>query len=106
MAISTSTLMRPATGEGCKMRRNSEFVLREVAGKYVVIPLGQTAETFHGMITMNSTSKFLWELLEEEQTEESLAEALVRTYGITEERALAAVKKFLDLILDTTAIIK
>lgn len=88
------------------MRRNSEFVLREVAGKYVVIPLGQAAETFRGMITMNSTSKFLWDLLEEEQTEESLAEELVRTYGITKERALTAVKKFLEPILDTAAIIK
>lgn len=88
------------------MHRNSEFVLREVAGKYVVIPIGQATETFRGMITMNETSKFLWELLGKEQTEESLAEALVQTYGITGERALNAAKKFLDAMLPIGAIVK
>lgn len=88
------------------MRRNSEFVLRQVAGKNVVIPLGQAAEAFRGMITLNKTGKFLWDLLETEQTEESLAEALVQTYGITEERAVNGVRKFLESIYVTGAIIK
>jgi isocitrate lyase len=86
------------------MRRSREFVLREVAGKYVAVPLGQVAETFRGMITMNKTAKFLWDLLEEEQTEESLIKALIQTYGITEERAAGTVKKFLDAVYPTGAI--
>ncbi len=88
------------------MQRNSQFILRQVAGKYVVVPLGQAAEAFRGMITLNKTGKFLWDLLETEQTEESLAMALVQTYGITEERALGAVKKFLEPIYPTGAIVK
>lgn len=88
------------------MRRNSQFILRQVAGKNVVVPLGQAAEAFRGMITLNKTGKFLWDLLETEQTEESLAKALVQTYGITEERALGAVKKFLEPIYPTGAILK
>lgn len=88
------------------MRRNREFVLRQVAGKFVVIPLGQAAESFRGMITMNNTGKFLWDLLEEEQTEKSLANALVQTYGITEERAAGAVVKFLEPLYPTGAIEK
>ena len=88
------------------MRRNSKFVLRQVAGKYVAVPLGQAAEAFRGMITLNKTGKFLWDILETEQTEESLARALVETYGITEERALGAVKKFLEPLYPTGAIEK
>lgn len=88
------------------MRRNSQFATRQVAGKYVAVPLGQAAEAFRGMITLNNTGKFLWDLLEEEQTEESLANALVQTYGITEERALGAVKKFLEPLYPTGAILK
>jgi len=88
------------------MRRNSEFVLRQVVGKFVVVPLGQAAETFRGMITLNRTGKFLWDLLETEQTEESLISALVATYGITEERAAGTVKKFLESIYPTGAIEK
>ena len=88
------------------MRRNSEFVLRQVAGKFVVVPLGQAAEAFRGMITLNNTGKFLWDLLETEQTEESLADALVATYGITKEHALGAVEKFLEPLYPTGAFIE
>lgn len=88
------------------MRRNSQFAMRQIAGKYVAVPLGQAAEAFRGMITLNNTGKFLWDLLEEEQTEESLANALVQTYGITEERALGAVKKFLEPLYPIGAIVK
>ena len=89
-----------------KMHRNSEFAVRQVAGKYVAVPLGKAAEAFRGMITLNKTGKFLWDLLETEQTEESLAKALVETYGISEERALTGVKKFLESIDASGAIIK
>lgn len=88
------------------MRRNSDFVLRQVVGKFVVIPLGEAAEAFRGMITLNKSGKFLWDLLETEQTEESLINALVTAYGITEERAAGAVKKFLELLCPIGAIKK
>lgn len=88
------------------MRRNSEFVLRQVVGKFVVIPLGQAAEAFRGVITLNKTGRFLWDLLETEQTEESLANALIKAYGITEERAAGTVKKFLESVCPIGAIKK
>lgn len=88
------------------MRRNSEFILRQVAGKYVVVPVGQAAEAFRGMITLNKTGKFLWDVLETEQTEQSLAQALVEAYGVTEQRALDGVRKFLEQIAPTGAIQK
>lgn len=88
------------------MHRSQEFILRTVAGKTVVVPIGQAAETFRGMITLNKSGKFLWDCLAQEQSEESLAKALVEKYGITEERAMEAVKKFLEPIYPTGAIIK
>ena len=88
------------------MHRNGEFILRQVAGKYVVVPIGQAAEAFKGMITLNKTGKFLWDCLAQEQTEESLAKALVEKYGISEAHALEAVKKFLEPIYPTGAIVK
>lgn len=86
------------------MRRNSAFVLRPVAGKYVIVPTGQAAEAFRGTITTNKTGKFLWDLLEEEHTEQSLACALVEKYAITEELATEAVKRFLTPLYPTGAI--
>ncbi len=86
------------------MRRSCEFLARQVAGRYVIVPVGQAAEKFSGMITINETGKFLWDLLEQEQTEQSLADAVVQTYGIDHEKALHDVKAFLEPIYPTGAI--
>ena len=86
------------------MKKHSEFVIRQVADRFVIVPVGAAAEKFTGMLTVNETGKFLWDLLETEQTYESLAAALVQEYEIDTETALRDVKAFLEPILPTGAI--
>ena len=58
------------------MRRNENFILRRVADMSVIVPLGAAAEAFPGMISVNETGAFLWDLLEQEQTLQNLGDAL------------------------------
>ena len=88
------------------MKRHPDFVSRQVADRFVIVPVGAAAEKFSGMITINATGKFLWDLLEKEQTVETLAEALVREYVIDMELATKDVKTFLEPILPTGAIVE
>ena len=88
------------------MHKNPEFMLRQVAGRFLLAPVGEAAEKFSGMITINGTGKFLWELLEQEQSVDSLAQALVDTYQIDLERAKKDVEKFLEPIRSAGAIIE
>ena len=39
------------------------FMLRSIAGTHVVIPLGERVVDFNGILTLNETGAFLWELL-------------------------------------------
>ena len=87
------------------MKRNSVFLMRQVAGRYVLAPVGETVKTFSGMITMNSTGKFLWDLLEQDQTVESLAQALVNTYEVDIEKATEDVIKYLEPLKPIQAVI-
>ena len=87
------------------MKRNSGFLMRQVAGRYVLAPVGETVKTFSGMITMNATGKFLWDLLEQDQTVESLAKALVDTYEVDLEKATEDVIKYLEPLKPIKAII-
>ena len=87
------------------MKRNSGFLMRQVAGRYVLAPVGETVKTFSGMITMNSTGKFLWDLLEQDQTVESLAQALVNTYEVDIEKATEDVIKYLEPLKPIQAVI-
>ena len=77
------------------MKRSSGFLVRQVAGRYVLAPVGETVKIFSGMITMNATGKFLWDLMEQDQTVDSLAQALVDTYSVEFEKAKEDVTKFL-----------
>lgn len=86
------------------MKRHAEFVIRQVADRFVIVPVGAAAEKFTGMLTVNETGKFLWDLLETEQTCETLAAALVREYKIDMETAIGDVKAFLEPIVPTGAI--
>ena len=87
------------------MKRSSGFLMRQVAGRYVLAPVGETVKIFSGMITMNATGKFLWDLMEQDQTVDSLAQALVETYSVEFEKAKEDVIKFLDPLKPVGAVI-
>lgn len=76
------------------MKIKEGFVVRKIANQYMAVPVGSRAKELHGMIGLNETAAFLWELLKEDRTEEALAALLYEEYEITEEKALETVKKF------------
>lgn len=81
------------------MKISKEFVLREIAGDYVIVPTGEAAYRFQGLITVNDTGAFLWEQLQSgEQTEEKLTEALFGEYEVDRESALKDVEEFLRIL--------
>ena len=87
------------------MRRNSDFLLRDVAGTQVIVPVGEAVTAFPGMITVNETGSYIWQLLETEQTVQTIAEALVDCYEVTPEQAMADVEAFLAQLQPTGALL-
>ena len=88
------------------MIRNKNFLLREVAGTQVIVPVGEATITFPGMITVNATGAFLWERLESAQTLQSLAQALTEEYEVTPEQALKDVQAFTKNLIQVDAILE
>jgi len=80
------------------MKIKEGFMLRDVAGSYVVVPMGKEAADFNGMITLNETGAFLWKQLEKGCTREELLAAMQKEYDVTEERASQGIEKFLAQI--------
>ena len=78
------------------MRVNQEFLLKEIAGSFVVIPVSSILVDFDGMITLNETGVFLWRLLEEDRTFEQLLTELQKEYDIDEKTAREDINAFLD----------
>ena len=76
------------------MKIKEGFMLRNVAGSAVVVPLGKAAAEFNGMINLNGVGAFLWEQLQQETTVEQLQAALLENYDVTPEKAAEGVAKF------------
>lgn len=81
------------------MRINKEFVLREIAGDYIIIPIGSTALEFHGLITVNEVGVTLWKMLQEEVTMEDLVQGVLAEYDVEEEVAREDIQEFLDTLV-------
>ena len=58
------------------MKLKKGYIMKELAGRYVVLPVGGEPEGFQGMIQMNVTGGFLWECLSEERTKQELIDLL------------------------------
>ncbi len=76
------------------MKRNENYVVKELMGSYVLVPLGEAAIDFNGVITLNETAKFMWEAAKGDFTEQDLQAALIKQYGIDAETAKSAVESF------------
>jgi len=82
------------------MKLKDGFLLRELAGSYVVVPVGQAAVDLRGMITLNETGAFLWKQLQTSQTTQSLCEAMTAVYDVTAEKADEDIARFVRMLTD------
>ena len=87
------------------MIRNDHFLMQEVAGKFVVVPVGAAASDFPGMITLNETGVELWNLLAQEQTEDTLVKAFLEQYDASEEQIREDIRKFTQRLIQVGAVI-
>lgn len=80
------------------MKLKENFVLRQVAKTWVVLPLGQATLDFNGMLTLNESGVLLWKALEQGGDREALADALTGEYAVSRDVALTDVDAFLDTL--------
>jgi hypothetical protein len=80
------------------MKITENFLLRDIAGQKVVLPVGEAAEKFNGMIRLNDTGIYLWTLLEQDTTEDALLSAMLQDYEIDEETARADIRRFVETL--------
>ncbi len=78
------------------MKIKQGFMLREVAGNFVVVAVGEASKNFNGVINLNESGAFLWKQLMSETTNEKLLDALLNEYDVSEEIAKKDIEMFVD----------
>lgn len=77
------------------MKITDNFILREIAGEHILIPVGEAALRVHGMVTLSESAVILYEKLQSECTEEDLVDVLTAEYEVDRDEALRDVGAFL-----------
>lgn len=80
------------------MKIKDGFILRNVAGNNVVVPIGQATIDFNGMISLNDTGAFIFEQMLNEITRDELVQTVINEYGIDGELAQRDVDAFIEKI--------
>ena len=78
------------------MRVSDQFILREIAGDSILIPVGEAAMSVKGLIALSETGAFLYHILEENATRGALVAALTSEYEVSEAEAAADIDAFLN----------
>ena len=81
------------------MKLKEGFLLRNVAGQAVVLPMGGTVD-LNTMITLNETGAFLWERLEQDTDKAALVAALLAEFDVDEATAAKSVDNFIAKLND------
>ena len=76
------------------MKRNTNFILREIAGENILVATGEVAQIFNGMITLNEVASFIWKNIDECKTVDKLIASILEKFDIDEETAKRDVQNF------------
>ena len=78
------------------MRINNGYVVKEIAGKYVIIPVGQNVVDYKNMLHINDTAAFILECMKEDTTRENILAKMIEKYEAETEDDKAVLAKDLD----------
>ena len=69
------------------MRINPDYILREIAGEYILVPSGDAAQNMNGLINLNRTAAFIWKLAGEGLDDKQIVEKVLDGFEIDKETA-------------------
>jgi len=80
---------------GDNMKLKSDYILKKIAGSYVVIPVRTRAVDFSGIIKLTESGAFLWEKLQGGAERDELIAAMLEEYEVDEATAAADIDRFI-----------
>lgn len=81
------------------MKLKKDLVLREIAGQYMIMPVGRLSQICK-LMHISSSAAFIWKIMEQgEFTEDSLVEQALAEYtDVTEDILRKDIHNFLELL--------
>lgn len=81
------------------MKKKEQFISRRVMKKDVLMPFGETAQKFSGMVITTETGAFIWNHIEDVNSPEEMARLLTEEYEVSFEVALSDATGVIDSLI-------
>ena len=81
------------------MKTNKDFILRDIAGDKILVATGKASEHFNGMITLNDVAAFIWENIDDCESEDILVDKILDEFDIDRETAVEDARDFIGQLL-------
>lgn len=78
------------------MKISKNFTMREIAGEYILVPVGAAALEVNGLLMTNEVGAFIWQLCQEEISEDEVVSRIVEEFEVEEDTARTDAGEFLD----------
>ena len=80
------------------MELKKKFVLRNIVGEIILVPIGQNNEAFNGLITVNELGTFIRENIESAKDEDELLQRILDEYEVERDVAKKDLDEFLQVL--------
>ena len=80
------------------VRSDDRFVMEDIGDVSLLVPLDTRVIDLNGIVTLNATARYLWELLAEQRSVDELAAHLTERFRIDLHQARVDVQLFVDSI--------
>ncbi len=77
------------------MKLKGNFVLRQIMGETIVIPVGDAMLNINGMICLNEVGELIFRGLQAEDSREKILDEILQSFDVTSEEAAADLDDFL-----------
>lgn len=75
--------------------KEKDYVMREIAGETIVVPVRSTAGELDSIYTMNEVGTLIWKLIDGQRSMDQIVEAVCNTYFVSAEEAAKDIVEFL-----------
>lgn len=83
------------------MKIKKGFAKRDIAGSTVVVPVGDMTKEFNGMITLNNSASFFWDIFAKNDISiEQAVKEVTDKYDISAEKAKKDIEDFVNMLKD------
>jgi hypothetical protein len=83
------------------MKLKGEFILREIMGETIAIPIGDSLLNFNGMLCLNEVGEEIWKGLQAGKSKEQILDGILDEFDVTREEAVADLDSFLNMLKES-----